>query len=155
MYVPLNLVVPQYDIFLTPCFLSQCILAGDQYYVLFVWSGRDTFDSRFDEVREHFKDFLLKRSVNRFPMPMLHILREGDSMSRRFTALLGPSHGDPVDHQLTNFPALASLTPSELAKVQSKSQVYDSTADPSFRTWFWNVASASGSTNNDGISLCD
>jgi len=131
------------------------ILAGDHYFALFVWSGRATLDERFDEVREYMKDFLLQRSRNRFPMPTLHLLSENDSMSRRFTALLAPSHGDPVEHQLANFPALGSLSPSELTQLQSKFKFYDPETDASFRSWFWGVASPTSACKDEGVSLCD
>lgn len=88
-------------------------------------------------------------------MANLHVLTETDSMSRRFTALLAPSHGDPVEHQLAHFPALAELSKDELAKLHSRFKFYDPEADPSFRKWFWQVASASGSGKEDGVSLCD
>jgi len=88
-------------------------------------------------------------------MPQLHVVAEGDSMSRRFTALLAPSHGDPLDHQVAHFPALASLTQEEIAALRSKFRFYDSTTDPSFRSWFWNVASATSASKDEGVSLCE
>jgi hypothetical protein len=76
-------------------------------------------------------------------------------MSRRFTSLLGPSHGDPVEHQLAHFHALTRLTPTELAKLHSRFRFYDPESDPSFRKWFWNVASAASTCGTVGISLCE
>lgn len=134
---------------------TQCILAGDHYFVMFLWSGKATKDSAFDGIRQQLEDFLVQRSQNRFPAPTLHILNENDSMSRRFTALLAPSHGDPVEHQLTNFPALGTLSPTELSQLQSKFKFYDPETDASFRNWFWSVSSASSKAKDEGISLCD
>jgi hypothetical protein len=134
---------------------DNCILAGDHYYVLFVWSGRATLDPRFDEIRRHFKSFLLERSRNRFPLPKLYLLNENESMSRRFTALLSPSHYDPIDHQLSNFPALGHLSMTELTALQSKFKFYDPETDASFRNWFWSVASASSTCKDEGVSLCE
>jgi len=134
---------------------DNCILAGDHYFALFLWSGKSTLDERYDEVREYLKDFLLQRSRNRFPMPTLHVLSENDSMSRRFTALLAPSHGDPVEHQLANFPALGSLSPDVLTQLQSKFKFYDPETDASFRSWFWSVSSPTSASKDEGVSLCD
>jgi hypothetical protein len=112
-------------------------------------------DRTLNPVRQALKKFLLERSRSRFPMPSLHMLGEGDSMSRRFTSLLAPSHGDPVEHQFAHFPALSLLTASDLEALRSKFQFYDSDADPSFRTWFWRVASATSESQEKGLSLCD
>jgi hypothetical protein len=128
-------------------------LAGDHYLNLFVWSGQATSDPVYDKVRERYKKFLLKRSRHRFPMPTLYVLSEGDSMSRRFTALLAPSHDDPVEQQLAHFPSLGNLSPTELSDLQKKFKFYDSSTDSSFRKWFWSVSS-SCAAKDDGISLC-
>jgi hypothetical protein len=119
-----------------------------------VWSGRGVGGSEFDAVRNHCEEFLLERSRNRFPMPHLYSLAEGDSMSRRFTARLAPSHADPVEQQMVHFPALAGLSPSELSALREKFRFYDASADASFRRWFWGVASASSSAGDEGVSLC-
>lgn len=134
---------------------DNCILAGDHYYALFVWSGQATVGEQFDGVREHCKNFLLHRSRNRFPLPTLHELKENDSMSRRFTALLSPSHFDPIDHQLSNFPALSQLSMDQLKALQTKFKFYDPESDASFRNWFWSVASASSGCKDEGVSLCE
>jgi len=134
---------------------DNCILAGDHYFALFIWSGRATLDERYDQVRLHLTEFLLRRSQNRFPSPTLYVLSENDSMARRFTALVAPSHGDPVEHQLANFPSLGSLSPEELTALQSKFKFYDPETDASFRSWFWSVSSATSTSKEEGISLCD
>lgn len=86
-------------------------------------------------------------------MPKLHVLNDGDSMSRRFTALLAPSHADPIDNQLVHFPALSTLKPDDLKELRSKFRFYDSNSDASFRTWFWSVASATNVSREEGMSL--
>lgn len=134
---------------------DNAVLGGDHYYLLFVWSGKATLSKEYDTAREDVKSFLLKRSNNRFPMPTLQVMTENESMSRHFTALLAPSHGDPVDHQLTNFPALGALSPTELTALQSKFKFYDAETDASFRNWFWSVASATNSYKDEGVSLCE
>jgi hypothetical protein len=91
----------------------------------------------------------------RFPMADIYTVSEGESMDRRFTALLAPSYGDPVDHQVANFPALGQLSPQELESLRCKFRFYDPTSDPSFRTWFWDVASATSSSKEFGLSLCE
>jgi hypothetical protein len=106
-------------------------------------------------MREEFKEFLLKRSKNRFPMPELHMLYDGDSMSRRFTARLAPSHADPEDQQMAHFPALSSLSEEALERLRSKFKFYDASADASFRKWFWSISSATNESRNEGMSLCD
>ena len=122
---------------------------------MFVWSGRSAVGPEFDEIRKKMTRFLLERSQMRFPMPSLYVLAENDSMSRRFTAVLAPSHGDPVEQQLANFPALGTLTPQELSELQSKFKFYDPSTDASFRIWFWSVASATSSSREEGMSLCE
>lgn len=133
----------------------QCIIAADHEDSMFVWSGQATLKPEFDHIREHFKNFLLDRARNRFPAPSLHIVHEGDSMSRRFTSRLSPSHADPPEQQLAHFPALATLSAEELSSLRSKFRFYDPTTDPSFRGWFWGVASAASSSKECGLSLCE
>lgn len=88
-------------------------------------------------------------------MPEVSIVYDGDSESRRFTARLAPSHADPQDHQLTHFPGLEDLSDEALARLRSKFKFYDPSSDASFRTWFWSVASATNSSKDDGVSLCE
>jgi hypothetical protein len=101
------------------------------------------------------KAFLRERSARRFPMPNMHVLTETDSMSRRFTSLLGPSHGDPVEHQLVHFKALTLLSTDEQMRLHSRFRFYAPDADPSFRQWFWGVASAASDSGQEGVSLCE
>mmetsp|Transcript_10307 Transcript_10307/g.15196 ORF Transcript_10307/g.15196 Transcript_10307/m.15196 type:complete len:108 (+) Transcript_10307:1264-1587(+) len=102
------------------------------------------------------EQFLMERSKNRFPMPQLHILREGESMSRRLTSRLAPSHGDSPEQQLARFPALGTLSEQELIALRYKFRFYDPSSDPSFRDWFWSVAgTTSKSRKSTGVSLCD
>jgi Sec23/Sec24 trunk domain/Sec23/Sec24 zinc finger len=130
------------------------IIAADHHDSLFVWSGRGTVGPEYDATRQHCKEFLLARSKTRFPSPSLHMLTEGDSMSRRFTTRLAPSHADPHEQQLVHFPALASLSPTEMQDLRGKFRFYDASTDASFRRWFWGVASASSNARNEGMSLC-
>eukprot|EP00536_Pseudo-nitzschia_multiseries_P008320 jgi/Psemu1/257096/estExt_Genewise1Plus.C_2100020 len=134
---------------------DDSIVAADFHDSLFIWSGANCTASRYDGLREKFKSHLLEVSKNRFPMPELHELSDGDSMSRRFTARLAPSHADPIDNQIVHFPALATLHPDALEELRSKFKFYDSKSDESFRTWFWSVASASNKSKLDGMSLCE
>ena len=82
------------------------------------------------------------------------MIKDGDSMSRRFTAQLAPSHADSDEHQIAHFPALASLSSKSLASLRSKFNFYEATADASFQAWFWNVSSATNVSREDGMSLC-
>jgi hypothetical protein len=134
---------------------SQRIIAADYSHSLFVWSGSVTTASENDGIRRQLQKFLLDRTQKRFPAPNFHFLTETDSMSRRFTALLAPSHGDPVEHQLAHFPALALLSAEQQAKLNARYRFYDPESDPSFRKWFWGVASATSDSRSEGISLCD
>jgi hypothetical protein len=122
---------------------------------MFIWSGSETLSPTYDSIRAELQSFLLARSRNRFPCPNQYTLTETDSMSRRFTSLLGPSHGDPVEHQVAHFHSLTLLTPDELTKLHSRFRFYDPLTDPSFRTWFWDVASAASICGTHGVSLCD
>jgi hypothetical protein len=140
---------------LTLPFLSQCIIAADHYMNMFVWSGRATQGETDEGSRQRFRQLLEQRAQHRFPMPKLHLLSEGDSMSRRFTSLLAPSHGDPPDHQMAHFPALEHLSQDELTQLRAKFRFHDPAVDPSFRQWFWEVASAARISKGNGISLCE
>ena len=133
---------------------DNCIIAADHHDSLFVWSGRDTTGQEYDAVRQHCKAFLEARSKTRFPSPSFFMLNEGDSMCRRFTTRLAPSHADPHEQQLVHFPALASLSPSDIQELREKFRFYDASTDASFRRWFWTVASASSNARNIGMSLC-
>jgi hypothetical protein len=134
---------------------DSSIVAADFHDALFVWTGANCTASRYDGIRDKFKDYLLEISKRRFPKAVLHDLKDGDSMSRRFTARLAPSHADPVGNQLVHFPALSTLTPVALEALRSKFKFYDSNSDASFRSWFWGVASASNVSRLDGTSLCE
>jgi hypothetical protein len=135
--------------------INQSIVAADFHDTLFIWSGANCTAKRYDGIRDKLKTYLLEVSMNRFPQPELHVLEDGDSMSRRFTARLAPSHADPIDNQIVHFPALSTLDPAALEKLRSKFKFYDSKSDESFRTWFWSVASASNNSRSDGMSLCE
>jgi hypothetical protein len=131
------------------------IIAADHWNNMFIWSGSERIRRDFDFIREKLKKFLVARSKYRFPQPNMYMLSETDSMSRRFTSLLAPSHGDPVEHQLTHFHALTHLSQDELKKLHFRFRFYDSDSDPSFRKWFWKVASAANALGSEGTSLCD
>lgn len=134
---------------------DDSIVAADFHDSMFIWTGANCTAQRYDGIRDKFKAHLLKISENRFPMPELHELSDGDSMGRRFTARLAPSHADPIDNQIVNFPALSELKPDALEQLRSKFKFYDSDSDASFRTWFWSVASASNNSKKAGMSLCE
>eukprot|EP00533_Pseudo-nitzschia_delicatissima_P000494 CAMPEP_0116085742 /NCGR_PEP_ID=MMETSP0327-20121206/4484_1 /TAXON_ID=44447 /ORGANISM="Pseudo-nitzschia delicatissima, Strain B596" /LENGTH=926 /DNA_ID=CAMNT_0003576747 /DNA_START=93 /DNA_END=2873 /DNA_ORIENTATION=- len=134
---------------------DDSIIAADFYDHLFIWSGSNCTAKRYDGIREKFKSHLLDVTKDRFPMPVLHELNDGDSMSRRFTSRLAPSHADPIDNQIANFPLLSTLKPAALDELRSKFKFYDSRSDESFRTWFWSVASASNNSKMEGTSLCE
>lgn len=136
-------------------FALQSIVAADFHDALFVWTGANCLGARYDGIRDKFRIHLLESTKNRFPLPELHELKEGDSMSRRFTARLAPSHADPMENQLVHFPALSTLNPTALKNLRSKFKFYDAKSDASFRAWFWGVASASNVSRLDGTSLCE
>jgi len=131
------------------------IIAADHHDGLFVWSGKATLDTQYDGIRQHCQDFLLDRSKLRFPQPQLHVVHEGESMSRRFTTRLAPTHADPWDRVVVHFPALQSLTPMEKTSLLQKFVFHDEQSDDvSFRRWFWSVASAGSPAAQQGMSLC-
>jgi len=134
---------------------DSSIVAADFHDAVFVWSGKSCAIPRYDGIRQNFEDFLVERSIDRFPAPELHVLVDGDSMCRRFTTRLAPSHSDPDEHQLLHFPALSTLTPDQLRDLRSKFMFYSPENDPSFRKWFWSVSSASNASREDGRSLCE
>ena len=85
-------------------------------------------------------------SRNSIPLYSLPHGRQ-DSTSQRFTALLAPSHGDLIDHSLTNFPALAGLSAQELeVKCTLQSVPQSNKEQPKlffFMTGHWGIWSAS------------
>lgn len=134
---------------------DDSIIAADFHDSLFIWSGANCTAERHDGIREKFRTHLLKISNNRFPMPEFYELKDGDSMSRRFTSRLAPSHADPIDNQIVHFPLLSTLKPAALKALRSKFKFYEAKSDESFRTWFWSVASASNNSRLEGMSLCE
>jgi len=132
---------------------DSAVIAADNFHTLFIWCGRKAPD--VVQAKEYCLQFLGTRASGRFPMPDMHLLADGDSMSRRFTALLSPSHGDPIEHSLANFPGLNNLPHDELTALQSKFQFYNASTDPSFRTWFWTISSATSNSKDEGWSLCE
>ena len=136
---------------------DNVMIAGDHFDSLFVWSGcgLPASDSRFQPVRDLCKSILMERSKYRFPAPLLHVLSENDSMGRRFTSRLVPSHLDPPEQQIAHFPALASLSSDEIYRLRDKFRFYDESPDASFRRWFWNTAGVSSKVADEGTSLCE
>jgi hypothetical protein len=132
---------------------DSAVLVADSFHALFIWSGRNV--QKLEELQDYCREFLAPRAWHRFPLPDMHVLTDGDSMSRRFTALLSPSHGDPIEHSLSNFPGLSGLQPDVLAALQSKFPFYDASTDPSFRSWFWTISSATSKSKDEGWSLCE
>ena len=137
------------------CLKPQSVIASDCFWQLFIWSGSETKGPKFDRLRSEMRAFLLDRTKNRFPAPEIYSVSEGDSMSRRFTSILSPSHNDPVEHQITGFPSLSLLSSSELDQLRAKFQFHRTSSDISFRDWFWNVVSAVNALGKQGTSLCE
>jgi hypothetical protein len=118
--------------------------------------GKGVIGPEYDEIQKQCKEFLLERSKNRFPMPHFHMLTEGNSMSRPFSACLAPSHADlEEDHQMAHFPALFGLSATDLTALCKKFRFYDEVSDNSIRRWFWSIASTSSNARDEGLSLCE
>mmetsp|Transcript_31582 Transcript_31582/g.76274 ORF Transcript_31582/g.76274 Transcript_31582/m.76274 type:complete len:1031 (+) Transcript_31582:58-3150(+) len=131
------------------------IVAADHYDFLYIWSGKGCTGEDYEEIRKHCRRYVWRRAKTRFPMPEVEMLNEGDSMSRRFTAELAPSHADSEERQIASFPQLATLPRKALQSLRSRIKFYDKNADASFHTWFWNVSSATNVSKEEGMSLCD
>ncbi|CAJ1950520.1 unnamed protein product [Cylindrotheca closterium] len=131
------------------------IVAADHYDYLYIWSGKGCEGEDYEEIRKHCRRYVWRRAKTRFPMPQVAMLNDGDSMSRRFTAELAPSHADSEERQIASFPQLAALPPKALKSLRSRIKFYDKNADASFHTWFWNVSSATNVSKEEGMSLCD
>ncbi|KAL3942917.1 MAG: hypothetical protein SGBAC_002989 [Bacillariaceae sp.] len=131
------------------------IVAADHYDFLYIWSGKGCTGEDYDEIRKHCRRYVWRRAKTRFPMPQVEMLDDGDSMSRRFTAELAPSHADSEENQIASFPQLEMLPPKALKSLRSRIKFYDKNADASFHTWFWNVSSATNVSKEEGMSLCD
>lgn len=134
---------------------DDSIIAADFHDSLFIWSGVNCTATRYDGIRQKFKAHLLEISRDRFPMPVLHELNDGDSMCRRFTSRLAPSHADPIDNQIVHFPLLSTLKAHALNDLRSKFKFYDAKSDESFRSWFLDVSSASNNSRMEGMSLSE
>lgn len=138
---------------------DDVVLTMDHYDNLLVWQGKSISkdgDEHFEGVMDCIKSFALHRAQDRFPSPQIHYLQEGNSMSRRLTARLAPSHKDPQEQQIALCPALACLSEIELETLRNKFRWHDTTGDDiSFRRWFWDVASASAKLGTEGRSLCE
>lgn len=110
-------------------------------------------DHRFDKYREHCKSFLIHRSKGRFPTARMFIINEGDSMARRLTARLAPTHDDPMEILLSHNPQLGTLNPTEIQKIRDKFKFHDS-SDRSFFRWFWETVRDGSYAVQYGESLC-
>lgn len=120
-----------------------------------IWSGKQCKETSYDSIRASIEEFLLEKGEGRFPMPEVHVVVEGDSMSRKLTARLAPSHADSKDQQLVNFPELADLSDAALKRLRGRFQFYDESADASFRKWFWSVCNATNAVKDAGMHLCE
>jgi hypothetical protein len=115
---------------------DESVLAIDAFDSLFVWSGRSTTEAIHDVKRTASALFLKERSKLRFPSPRIYELFEGESMCRKLTSRLAPSHGDPHEVQISHFADLSLLNESQLETLRSKFRTYNSKFDPSFIDWF-------------------
>uniref|UniRef100_A0A7S0CA97 Protein transport protein SEC23 n=1 Tax=Proboscia inermis TaxID=420281 RepID=A0A7S0CA97_9STRA len=141
---------------------DDVVIAADHFDALFVWSGKSLNNchtiidrsNKYDTIRQDSRDFLLQATSHRFPSPTLYNLEEGESMSRRLTSRLAPSHVDPPEQQLAHFERLSLLTSDELHRLRNKFRFCnDTSGDTSFRKWFWDVVSATSKVAKDGQSL--
>eukprot|EP00592_Proboscia_alata_P002243 CAMPEP_0194366936 /NCGR_PEP_ID=MMETSP0174-20130528/15053_1 /TAXON_ID=216777 /ORGANISM="Proboscia alata, Strain PI-D3" /LENGTH=1108 /DNA_ID=CAMNT_0039142453 /DNA_START=48 /DNA_END=3374 /DNA_ORIENTATION=+ len=141
---------------------DDVVIAADHFDALFVWSGKSLNNchtiidrsNTYDTIRQDSRDFLLQATSHRFPAPTLYNLEEGESMSRRLTSRLAPSHVDPPEQQLAHFEKLSLLTSDELHRLRNKFRFCnDTSGDTSFRKWFWDVVSATSKVAKDGQSL--
>jgi hypothetical protein len=129
---------------------DESVLAVDTFDYLFVWSGKATLHQKHDPLRKACISFLLDRSKLRFPSPKLHVLIEGDPMSRKLTTRLVPSHGDPHEEQIARFPDLRMLNPNSIDSLRAKFRLYDPGCDSTFRDWSGKVSEF----DNGGDTLC-
>jgi hypothetical protein len=138
---------------------DDVIIVADMFDSIVIWSGKsidENSEVNLNATFECIKAFVRERCEGRFPSPQVHVLREGESMSRKLTSRLVPSHKDPPEQQTALFPALASLPSKNLEGLRGKFRYHDSAGDDSsFRKWFWDVASASAEVSTLGRSLCE
>ena len=120
---------------------------------MFIWSGRGTLNSEHNILRDRCKYRVKESSKNRFPAPTLFTSKDGDSMARRFTSRLVPSHGDNVEDWVKNFPLLSTRRTTINDK---KFRMYDrSGADLSFTHWIDFVMNEKSKKWKHGTSLCE
>ena len=130
---------------------TQCVIAADNFDSMFVWSGIGTQDPSHETLRDHCRNRLQESSKNRFPAPMTYAFNDGDSMARRLTSRLVPSHGDREEDWVANFPFLATR-----AYNKDKFGIcHESSSDRSFRRWYSLVANTKSKKWKNERSLCD
>jgi hypothetical protein len=170
---------------------DDVMIAADHFDGLFVWSGQDlclplsfstdsSHDSasasndasastgsiagkfeKYDAIRKETAQMLMDGAADRFPAPSLFTFGERDSVARKLTTRLVPSHVDPPAQQVAHLPALAQfLSLEKLEALRAKFSFHDShvnvhvnvndninihhqSSDPSFRQWFWKVVQGS------------
>ena len=134
------------------------MIAADNFDSMFIWSSKTCSDdsSSFNHIRNVCEKHLLDEAKDRFPSPTMHFLKEGESMARRFSARLVPSHGDQEEDQMKNFSALHMLSEDELRRLRMKFRIYDPLSDASFLHWFAKVKYIdSMKWQQGGSSLCE
>lgn len=131
----------------------QCIIIADNFDVMIMWSGKATLDSPiYNSLRGYCKDILKNSAKDRFPSPTIYCIEEGESMARRLTSRLVPSHGDSDEDQLRNFPELNNLSSADTQNLQSKFRYYDPKTDASFLHWYSKVSNLK--STQEAKSLC-
>ncbi len=129
---------------------DENVLVVDTFDYLFIWSGKATLHHTFDPLRKACLSFLLERSKFRFPSPKVHVLMEGNPMSRKLTTRFVPSHGDPPQEQIARYPDLKMLDAGSIESLRAKFRFYDPECDPTFRDWSYKVINVT----SGGKTLC-
>jgi hypothetical protein len=131
------------------------VIEADNFDCMFIWSGRNTSNSLFDSIRNECEESLREKAKGRFPSPTIHFLNENESMARRFSSRLVPSHGDKEADQFKNFPDLKTLSEDELKTLRSKFWMYDRDSDSTFLHWFAIVSNETEKMWRNENSLCE
>jgi hypothetical protein len=117
---------------------SGRILMLDHHTHIFIWSGRYVTSADFDVYREACRQRAEEASRYRLPCPQILLFTEGSSEERWLACRLAPSHKDPVEIQVYNFPQLQRLGDDQLAELRAKLLPTD---DPSFVEYYQSLLS--------------
>jgi len=116
---------PPVDLAMTP----GATLVLDSGTQVFVWLGAKVSP---EAVEQLYRDFIIRLTAGRFPMPEVNIAQEGSGDARYVASRLVPLHRDTVEEQNAILPGLRSLTAAQRYAMQAGAPPAE---DPSLLQW--------------------